>query len=414
MAAGLAQTIAVFDKSGKVVSTSRHLMDVFKEAKSAYQERKAEIVADKKAKFGERDARRALSSFSIDDSHTITPSRGGPRRSRSVARHPDESRHHHRSSGHYEQDLHSTTSSRYTHERPPTELSRRHTSHDMAVASARPRGSLNRSYTTPHHVDMDLAYGDFHRSSVERSNHSPDPKLGGLVKKVKKLLVEADCAKHSVGATIEHLQRNPQAMAAVGLTLAEISNLVTKMSPGALAALRTSAPSVFALLASPQFMIAAGVGIGVTVVMFGGYKIIKQIKAADKARRNSMDEMMELNTDVSRVEMWRRGVADIEAKSVGTSVDGEFITPTAAAMSGILVNDRVSELRGPHRGYRERDEPSETASDYSRDSRYSRSSRTSRATRRSRALTEASGKDKKGKKKSDKKKNSSPLRLLFK
>lgn len=415
--AGLAQTIAVIDKSGKVVSTSKHLLGVFREAKSAYRERKAELQADKKAKHGEREARRALAAFSIDDSHTVASSRGGPRRSRSVARHPGESDHyrsgesiHHRSSNRYEQDLHSTTSSPHGHQRPPTELSRRHTTRDITVAHPRHLSLRDRSYTTPH-VDMNLAYGDFHHSSLERRDPSPKGKLDGLVKKAKSLLVEADCAQHSVTATIAHLQKHPEAMAAVALTLAEISSLVSKMSPGAMVALRSSAPSVFALLASPQFMIAAGVGIGVTIVMFGGYKIIKHIKAADKMKQDGMDEMMELNSDLSRVEMWRRGVADIEAKSVGTSVDGEFITPTAAAMSGIFAPDRVSELRAPRGGYGERDAPSETSSDYSRGSRVSR---TSRGTRRSRSLTEASGKDKKGKKKSDKKKKPSPLRLLFK
>jgi hypothetical protein len=256
---------------------------------------------------------------------------------------------------------------------------------------------------------MDLAFGDFHHSSLERSNHSPEGNLGGLVKQAKKLLVEADCAQHSVTAMIAHLQKHPEAMAAVALTLAEISNLASKMAPGALAALRASAPSVFALLASPQFMIAAGVGVGVTIVMFGGYKIIKQIKAATNAKEGSMDEMMALNTDVGSVERWRRGVANVEATSVGTSVDGEFITPKAAAMSGILASDRVNDLRTPQGGrdgYSERNAPSDTVSNSSRGSMVSR---TSRATRR-----EASDKAKRGKKKSDKKKKPSPLRLLFK
>jgi hypothetical protein len=392
--AALAQTIAVIDKSGKVVSSSKHLLGVFKEAKSAYRERKAEILATKKAKFTEREARRALAAYSIADSHTVTSSRGGPRRSQSVTRHPDESRrhlsgdsvHHNRSTHLYEQDLHSTTSSRLTSQRLPTELARRHTSNGITVANPRHLDPRNRSFTAPH-VDMDLAFGDFHHSSLERSNHSPEGNLNGLVKKAKKLLVEADCAQHSVSAMVAHLQKHPEAMAAVALTLAEISNVASKMAPGALAALRASAPSVFALLASPQFMIAAGVGIGVTIVMFGGYKIIKQIKAAGNANEESMDEMMRLNTDVGSVERWRRGVANIEATSVGTSVDGEFITPKAAAMSGILA-------------------PSDTVSNSSRGSMVSR---TSRATRR-----EASDKGKKGKKKSDKKKKPSPLRLLFK
>jgi hypothetical protein len=159
------------------------------------------------------------------------------------------------------------------------------------------------------------------------------------------LLEEAHCVHHGATATIAHLQQNPDAMAAVALTLAEISNLARKMAPAALTTLKSAAPVVFSLLSSPQFLIAAGVGLGVTVVMFGGYKIIQRIKASaigeegqPREMETEMEEMMEFNTEaLTSVEMWRRGVADEQAHSVGTSVDGEFITPTAAAMSGIDV-----------------------------------------------------------------------------
>lgn len=153
--------------------------------------------------------------------------------------------------------------------------------------------------------------------------------------KVKSLLQEIDCIQHSAAATIANLQKNPDAMAAVALTLAEISNIVAKMAPGAVLAMKGSAPAVFALLASPQFLIAGGVAVGVTVVCLGGYKIIKKIKAKNSAKEEDggMDEMLELGGDVSRIDTWRRGIADAETMSVGTSVEGEFITPQAAALS---------------------------------------------------------------------------------
>jgi hypothetical protein len=101
-----------------------------------------------------------------------------------------------------------------------------------------------------------------------------------------------------------------------------------------------------ALLASPQFAIAAGVAVGVTIIAFGGYKIVKKIQASNRERHDeamllvdadgaeqqpaspaeSLDELREL----SSVERWRRGIADEQARSVGTSVDGEFITPLAS------------------------------------------------------------------------------------
>lgn len=227
---------------------------------------------------------------------------------------------------------------------------------------------------------MDLAYGDAHPAALSRYN-SPEPNVedrkqfDGLVNRAQWLLEEAHCVQHSATATIAHLQKNPDAMAAVALTLAEISNLASKMAPAALSAFKSAAPTVFALLSSPQFLIAAGVGLGVTVVMFGGYKIIKKIQSANEkpGQSTGMDDMMELNVEsLSRLETWRRGVADVEAVSVGTSVDGEFITPRAAATSGMDVStarmERDSRLR--------RDGDTSVAS-----FRRSRRSRTSRAHR---------------------------------
>lgn len=137
-------------------------------------------------------------------------------------------------------------------------------------------------------------------------------------------------------------------MAAVALTLAEISNIASKMAPGVLTAMKGSAPAVFALLASPQFLIAAGVGIGVTVVMFGGYKIIKKIKAKNAARKEgSMDEMMEIDgEEINRINAWRRGIVAPagDDESVGTSVDGEFITPLAASMRGMETREDLTVL----------------------------------------------------------------------
>lgn len=278
-----------------------------------------------------------MQTYTIDD----VPSTASSRRRREAVSHRSGRSHHrprHRSQ--YEQDLHSAA--------PRTEPSytapgmvRRHTHHDVSVRESRPRTSRSKSEA---YVDMDLAYGDFHPSppaKPRRPQEIQDNELRNLVSRTERLLDEANCLQHTATATISHLQKNPEAMAAVALTLAEISNLARKLAPTALAALRTSAPAVWALLASPQFLIAAGVGLGVTVVAFGGYKIIKRIQSSkDEQGVNPRGEdMVELNTAcLSHVEQWRRGVADAEAESVGTSVEGEFITPTAAAMSRLELN----------------------------------------------------------------------------
>lgn len=211
---------------------------------------------------------------------------------------------------------------------------------DLALPPRRPHTAV-RSHSTSE-VDMDLAYGDYHPESLSRMAITPEKQkeeLSSLVTTVKMLLDEANCAQYSVKAIVAHLQSNPDAMAAVALTLAEISNIAKTMGPGALTALKAGAPAVFALLAAPEFLIAVGVGLGITVVMFGGYKIIKKIKAKNAEKDEGQDEMLEIGADVNRIEHWRRGIADTEyseTASVATSVEGEFITPIAAASRGDL------------------------------------------------------------------------------
>lgn len=342
-------------------------MSVFKEAKLAYRERKAEIIAERNAEKMERAAQRDMATMSLKDGTRSSRSGTATSHKTKLKVRPPTERHHSGSSlkspssassssrrhrPRYEQDLHSHASSAGSKSapstpvnKPSTDLVRRHTAQDLTLAQHRPRQPARSNSTSV--IDMDLAYGEYHPASLQAlPKDGENSELRGLVAKVKKLLDEANCAQHSVSAMIAHLQKNPDAMAAVGLTLAEISNVASKMAPGALTALKGSAPAVFALLASPEFLIAAGVGVGVTIVMLGGYKIIKKIKAKSALEKDgSMDEMVEIGGDANRIESWRRGIADAEATSVGTSVDGELITPMAAGMRGIPVPDRVSDLK---------------------------------------------------------------------
>lgn len=347
--AALVQTIAVVDKSGKAVSTSKHLINVFKEAKSAYRERKAEIVAGRQLELDEKRARRALKGFTIDDGNVSTTSSRRHASSRHSSHRPPTERH--RTSPSL-RGSRSPTSPTFSQNAPhevggasiaPTQLVRRNTdrNHDFS-----PPLTPSRAMTTPtsptravakaDDIDMDLAYGPI-PPPLPVARVDEELELKGLVNKVKMLLEEADCIQHTASATIAKLQKDPDALAAVALTMAEISNIASKMAPGALLAMKGSAPAVFALLASPQFLIAGGVAVGVTVVALGGYKVIKKIKAknaSNKEGSSGMDEMLEIDAgDVSRIDNWRRGIAEVEAQSVGTSVDGEFITPQAAALS---------------------------------------------------------------------------------
>ena len=257
---------------------------------------------------------------------------------------------------------------------------------------------------------MDLAYGPI-PPPLPLARQGDEAEFKGLVQKVKALLEEADCLHYSASAIIASLQKNPDAMAAVALTLAELSNIASKMAPGVLAAMKGSSPAVFALLASPQFLIAGGVAVGVTIVALGGYKIIKKIRAKNALEEPVMDEMLEIGGDVSRIDTWRRGIAEVEEHSVGTSVDGEFITPHAAALSRLNLNEsRPSEIRRKEVG-----SGSKKASTQASSSKHGSESASRASSKSSRSPSKtSSSKPKKEKKEKEKKtKKSSPLRLML-
>lgn len=287
---------------------------------------------------------------------------------------------------------------------------RRHT--DMPTVLEHPSMAV-RSNSDPH-IDMDLAYGELpppHPSDRYREDNEDE--LKEKASKLTMLLDEANCLQHSVTTIIDNLQNNPDALAAVALTLAEISALVGKMGPGVLPILKGSFPAVAALLLSPHFMIAAGVGIGVTIVALGGYKIIKKIQAqGDNAKPMAMgvsmeeesipmEELEELETqELSRIEVWRRGIADAAEVSGGSTVDGEFITPGATRQlvaAGVLDEEDIKSRRKSRMG--------------DRDDKERRSSKSHRAKSVKTSASKSKSKDKESS--SKKKKEPSSLRSIF-
>lgn len=384
---------------------SKHLINVFKEAKAAYRERKAEIVAGRHYELEEKNARRALKAYAIDDDPYSTTSKehSGSKRSH---RRPTPNRYY------SDSVAPSSVSSRTPPPASPLKLQ-----HDRTSASPSPRAltrrhsefndapkspSITRSTTSPCNIDMDLAYGDI-PPPLDIIRVEEEVELKGLVNKVKRMLEEAECLQYSATSIISTLQKDPDAMAAVALTLAEISNMASKLAPGALMALKGSSPAVFALLASPQFMIAAGVGVGITVVALGGYKIIKKIKAKHAEEEPGMDELLEIGSDVSRIDNWRRGIAEVQAESPGTSVDGEFITPQAAALSRLNLNEEVRPKSRHHDSGSRRSASEEGSSKSSRSSKEGHS-------KHSEPREEKVKSTRKGEKKE---KKPSPLRLMF-
>ena len=391
-------------------SQSKHLVNVFKEAKAAYRERKAEIVAGRHHEIEDRKARKSLQAATVyenrpaADSRRQSQSHHSKRRSSTSHKRPE--RLHRSQSSTIYTSSHNRSSQEIRSPRSPTfspqELTRRHTVQDDIIVQRAPH-LPPRSMTSPASptstIDMDLAYGPI-PPPLPVAAQADDAEFQGLVNKVKALLEEAECLQYSAAATIATLQRNPDAMAAVALTLAEISNIATKVAPGVLASMRVSSPAVFALLASPQFLIAGGLAVGVTIVALGGYKIIKKIRA-NAVDDPGVDEMLEIG-DVSMIDSWRRGIAEAEEQSVGTSVDGEFITPEAFTLSKLNLNESSAsetQRKGGRSGSR-RSSNSKGASDKSSQTGSKRSSKAS----------EQGGSTGKKEKKV---KKPSPLRLMF-
>jgi hypothetical protein len=223
-------------------------------------------------------------------------------------------------------------------------------------------------------IDMNLAYGDIPpdlESRVDLDIGPSDPFANAaneeeeahtLMARIEALLDEAHCLHHTASAIISHLQGNPEAAAAVALTLAELSTLLGKLSPSFLGIVKGGSPAVFALLASPQFLIAAGVAVGVTVVMFGGWKIVKKIREANKEKQEAalafemqqqpsapetvyepyipaayggagsgFDEALVLeevlDEELSTIESWRRGIQPSFGED--ETADMELISPEA-------------------------------------------------------------------------------------
>ena len=128
-------------------------------------------------------------------------------------------------------------------------------------------------------VDLDTRKGHNETAASEEAQLTPqEEKALNLLDKIEDFLEEAQCMHQTASAMIDNLQKKPEAAAAVALTLAELSSMLGKMSPSFLAFLKGGSPAVFALLSSPQFLIGASVALGVTVIMFGGLKIVKRIK----------------------------------------------------------------------------------------------------------------------------------------
>ncbi|KAK4233691.1 hypothetical protein C8A03DRAFT_38585 [Achaetomium macrosporum] len=402
------EIITIINNSGKVISTGKQLVSIFKEAQAAYRDRRDAIKAERagiqRAKtfdVSQRgdpyydDYRYGRYSDEIDHAYDRRRSYDGDdRRSHASSRFSRHSRRSQRprsaeralpalTEGNLKthSEVSATTPSKAAYRPPNVEtaaprdvpLSRPPLAIGAPPAPSEPAAPAAPAPPPPDHrgqlvhrarsdfavvkkksIDMDLAYGDIPPDLAERVDLDPtEPHAGShggggsepetpeeaaalsLMDRIEAFLEEAQCMHQSATTMIENLQRNPEAAAAVALSLAELSALLGRMGAPFLAFLKGGSPAVFALLASPQFLIGASVAVGVTVVMFGGLKIVKRIREAAERQmeapfemraaaapamvekplpaipaQSSYDEALVLREveELSTIETWRRGI----------------------------------------------------------------------------------------------------------
>ncbi|TGJ88612.1 hypothetical protein E0Z10_g171 [Xylaria hypoxylon] len=408
------EIVTIVNSSGKIISNGKHLVNAFKEAKAAYEEKKAAVKAERAIRRSQTYDVPATPRYEPDLNHDYQYGRGDYDRryshddgvSQTSSRKSHRSKHsrtsRHRSASQSRPALtagnlrtHSEVSS-VTPSRPPVAyhspyaetaprdmvLSRPTLAHaptmpcpptQVTEHTAMENALMQRSRSDPalqetgkkkKEIDMNLAYGSIPPDLADRVDLDPayqavekEHTARSLMGKIEDLLVEAQCLHHTATHIIEHLQGKPEAAAAVALTLAELSTLLGKMSPAFLGVIKGGSPAIFALLASPQFLIAAGLTVGVTVVMFGGWKIIKRIKEAKEAEAaarmppmafeahpdqpaqqpaqppypeseasEGFDEALIVEEELSTIETWRRGIAPFGEDE---SADLELISPEA-------------------------------------------------------------------------------------
>ena len=114
---------------------------------------------------------------------------------------------------------------------------------------------------------------NFGQQFVSMIDYDGDSPLTALLLRLTDILDTFDCLNASITTLVVSLQKDPDALAMVGLTLAEISAIMAKTAPGVIVAAKAVFPVIFSLLASPQFLVTAGAG----VICLGGYQIIRKV-----------------------------------------------------------------------------------------------------------------------------------------
>jgi len=255
---------------------TKSLFSALKEAKEAYRQRKAEIAEERRAQGRAREKVIRWNSSRYGGTIQDAPAQAASE---------DDSSHHgrrkHRKPVRRNSSSLSTVSAEEVTEdalfvrsisREDTTAVRR--GHQQRLEEEQERRVHQQSHggaLSAHDRTMDMAPALFNDPSVVA--------VQSLLARVQSIIDEINCITFSLTTLLTELQKTPETFAAVGLSLAEIANMVTHIAPTALVFLKTAFPTVFALLSSPHFAVIAGVAGAATVIVLGGYKIVKSIMA---------------------------------------------------------------------------------------------------------------------------------------
>ncbi|EPS43738.1 hypothetical protein H072_2255 [Dactylellina haptotyla CBS 200.50] len=253
-------TVEVVDKTGKAIHTSKTILGAIREARDAYKAKRAER---KEQRDAEKAARRAIKERAYEEE--LREARRARREARRAIE--DEGAEERRRERRERRERRMIEGGDGHTERGGDNISDTSSIYSAAIGNASTGQLTTRSVT-----DLALPPLPPRPEIDEEEDH-----VTALFTQVQDIIDHAAAAQSSVITLVDALRRDPETLAMVGITLAEISTVIAKLSPAALAGFKLSWPVVFSFLASPQFAIVAGVGIGTTIILLGGYKIIKKM-----------------------------------------------------------------------------------------------------------------------------------------
>ncbi|KAK6337206.1 hypothetical protein TWF718_009988 [Orbilia javanica] len=314
-------TVEVVDKAGKAIHTSKTIFGALREARDAYKAKRAERKAEREA---EKAARRAIKERAYEEQ--LREARRARREARRAIEDDDrtEDRRRERRERRERRMIEDGRSE------AGTEVRDRDAGSDTSsIYSHRERNNSTGALTLRSASTTDLSLPPLPpRPEVDEE----DDHLTALFTQVQDIIDHAAAAQSSVVTLVDALRREPETLAMVGLTLAEISTIIAKLSPAALAGAQLNWPVVFTFLASPQFAIVAGGVIGTTVILLGGYKIIKKMIYGEPAKPPEI------------IDMGGTVVDEGDVKAITAA--GEPPAPVPAAAPAVMeITQRVQEIK---------------------------------------------------------------------